>query len=119
MSAIEIRGIDHVVLRVTDVAAALRFYCDVLGCSEERRLDELATRLSALEKAISSWSHRGHPVAEPEEQTLSLPHPEFATCDDSAHISRIAAHFLCRASHQARPNPVLPSHADKMFDFGR
>ena len=41
MSAIEIRGIDHVVLRVTDVSASLRFYCDVLGCREERRLDEL------------------------------------------------------------------------------
>jgi catechol 2,3-dioxygenase-like lactoylglutathione lyase family enzyme len=41
MSAIEIRGIDHVVLRVADVSASLRFYCDVLGCREERRLDEL------------------------------------------------------------------------------
>jgi glyoxylase I family protein len=41
MSAIQIRAIDHVVLRVRDRAQALRFYCDVLGCAEERRLDEL------------------------------------------------------------------------------
>jgi glyoxylase I family protein len=34
-------GIDHVVLRVTDLEAALRFYCDVLGCREERRVDDL------------------------------------------------------------------------------
>jgi glyoxylase I family protein len=34
-------GIDHVVLRVTDLEAALRFYCSVLGCREERRVDEL------------------------------------------------------------------------------
>lgn len=34
-------GIDHVVLRVTDLDAALRFYCGVLGCNEERRVDEL------------------------------------------------------------------------------
>jgi glyoxylase I family protein len=34
-------GIDHVVLRVTDLGAALRFYCDVLGCREERRVDDL------------------------------------------------------------------------------
>ena len=34
-------GIDHVVLRVTDPEAALRFYCGVLGCREERRVDDL------------------------------------------------------------------------------
>ncbi len=38
---IEIGGLDHVVLRVRDLGAALRFYCDVLGCREERRLAEL------------------------------------------------------------------------------
>jgi catechol 2,3-dioxygenase-like lactoylglutathione lyase family enzyme len=41
MGAIEIRGIDHVVLRVRDVERALRFYCGVLGCREERRIDAL------------------------------------------------------------------------------
>jgi catechol 2,3-dioxygenase-like lactoylglutathione lyase family enzyme len=38
---IEIRGLDHVVLRVTDLERALRFYRDALGCPEERRLDAL------------------------------------------------------------------------------
>ncbi len=41
MKAIEIRGLDHVVLRVADLERALRFYCDVLGCTEERRIDAL------------------------------------------------------------------------------
>jgi catechol 2,3-dioxygenase-like lactoylglutathione lyase family enzyme len=41
MSAIEIRGIDHVVLRVRDVERAIGFYCGVLGCREERRVDGL------------------------------------------------------------------------------
>lgn len=36
MSAIEIRQIDHVVLRVRDAEASKRFYCDVLGCRVER-----------------------------------------------------------------------------------
>jgi glyoxylase I family protein len=34
-------GIDHAVLRVTDLEAALRFYCNVIGCREERRVDDL------------------------------------------------------------------------------
>ena len=40
-SAIEIRGLDHVVLRVADVDRSLYFYCDVLGCAVERRIDAL------------------------------------------------------------------------------
>ena len=41
MTAIEIVGLDHVVLRVADLARAERFYREVLGCAEERRLDDL------------------------------------------------------------------------------
>ena len=41
MSAIELRGIDHIVLRVQDLDAALRFYTSVLGCAVERRVDEI------------------------------------------------------------------------------
>jgi catechol 2,3-dioxygenase-like lactoylglutathione lyase family enzyme len=41
MKTLDILGLDHVVLRVSDVAASLRFYCDVLGCVEERRLDAI------------------------------------------------------------------------------
>lgn len=37
----QLRRLDHVVLRVRDVAAMQAFYCDVLGCSVERRQDEL------------------------------------------------------------------------------
>ena len=35
----QLRQIDHVVLRVKDVAAMQAFYCDVLGCTVERRQD--------------------------------------------------------------------------------
>jgi len=34
-------GLDHVVLRVRDLEAALRFYVGMLGCSEERRIEQL------------------------------------------------------------------------------
>jgi glyoxylase I family protein len=41
MPAINIRDIDHIVLRVIDLDRMLRFYCDVLGCTVERRQDAI------------------------------------------------------------------------------
>jgi catechol 2,3-dioxygenase-like lactoylglutathione lyase family enzyme len=38
---IRIREIDHLVLRVVDLDAMLRFYCDALGCTVERRRDDI------------------------------------------------------------------------------
>lgn len=38
---IAIREIDHVVLRVADLARMQRFYGEVLGCAEVRRQDEI------------------------------------------------------------------------------
>lgn len=37
----EIQRIDHLVLRVADEPASLRFYCEALGCVVERRRDDL------------------------------------------------------------------------------
>jgi len=41
MRPIEIRGLDHVVLRISDLSRSLRFYVELLGCREERRNDAL------------------------------------------------------------------------------
>jgi glyoxylase I family protein len=38
---IHIREIDHLVLRVADLDRMLRFYCELLGCTVERRLDSI------------------------------------------------------------------------------
>jgi glyoxylase I family protein len=40
-SMIRIREIDHVVLRVIDLDRMLHFYCEVLGCTIERRQDAI------------------------------------------------------------------------------
>ncbi len=37
----QLTSIDHVVIRVTDLDVMLGFYCDVLGCSVERRRDDI------------------------------------------------------------------------------
>ncbi len=36
-----IKGLDHVVLRVADLERAIGFYCEVLGCREERRVESI------------------------------------------------------------------------------
>jgi len=36
-----IRGLDHIVLRVANLDAMLHFYVDVLGCTMERRQEEI------------------------------------------------------------------------------
>ena len=38
---IHIREIDHLVLRVVNLDKMLRFYCDLLGCTVERRQDQM------------------------------------------------------------------------------
>ncbi len=38
---IQLSHIDHIVLRVRDPARMIAFYCEVLGCTVERRQDEI------------------------------------------------------------------------------
>src|SRR5580704_3829698 len=38
---VTVTGLDHVVLRVTDMDRAISFYGDVLGCPVERRLESI------------------------------------------------------------------------------
>lgn len=48
-----LRRIDHVVLRVRDEASMVAFYCDVLGCTVERRQDAIGlVQLRAGESLI-------------------------------------------------------------------
>src|ERR1700746_3092478 len=43
-----VQGIDHIVLRVRQLARSLKFYCDLLGCTVEREQPELGlTQLRA------------------------------------------------------------------------
>lgn len=38
---LKLQGLDHLVLRVVDLDAMMHFYVDVLGCTVERRQDEI------------------------------------------------------------------------------
>ena len=60
MSAFQIRGIDHVVLRCINVDEMLRFYCDVLGCTIAKRNERLGLiHLSAGTAMIDLVSANG------------------------------------------------------------
>ena len=100
-NAIEIEGLDHVVLRVRDLAAALRFYGDVLGCAEERRLDDLGlVQLRAGRTLIdlvpldSELGRRGG--AGPGRQGRNLEHfcLRIARFDEAALRAHLAAHGI-------------------------
>jgi glyoxylase I family protein len=41
LNVIQPKGLDHIVLRVSNMERSIAFYRDVLGCLEERRVDEL------------------------------------------------------------------------------
>ena len=41
MNAIAIRNIDHVVVRAVDLERSIKFYCEILGCHVERRVDRI------------------------------------------------------------------------------
>jgi catechol 2,3-dioxygenase-like lactoylglutathione lyase family enzyme len=40
-TALQVRGLDHIVLRCRDAEALTRFYCDVLGCTVEKRQEKI------------------------------------------------------------------------------
>ncbi len=62
MSAISIRNIDHVVLRAADLDRAIRFYCDILGCSEERRVEAIGlVQLRAGSAMIDLFDTKDNP----------------------------------------------------------
>ncbi len=75
MNAIDIRGLDHVVIRVAELERSLAFYRDALGCSEERRIDAIGliqlragASLIDLVPIDSPLGRAGGPAAPPVEQ---------------------------------------------------
>lgn len=101
MSAIEIRGIDHVVLRVRDVDRSLAFYCGVLGCREERRIEALglvqlragASLIDLVDVASPLGRAGGPPPGDPEKEGRNVDHValQLASFDETAIRERLLA----------------------------
>jgi glyoxylase I family protein len=106
MTPFEIRGLDHVVLRVTDLERSLAFYREVLGCSEERRIEALGlyqlragAALIDLVPVDSPLGRIGGPP--PGERARNLDH--FALQLDCFDEARIRAHL---EKHGVEPGDV-------------
>ena len=98
-SGIQVVGLDHLVLRVADLACSLAFYTDVLGATEERRLDDLGLiqlRLGAhLIDLVPIDSELGRAGgAGPGEEGRNLDHfaLELATFDEAKLRAHLDAH---------------------------
>lgn len=103
---LRIREIDHLVLRVADLDAMLRFYRDALGCNVERRLDAIGlVQLRAGQSMLdlvpvdSELGRMGG--AAPGREGRNLDH--FCFRVDPFDAGAIRAHLQ---AHGAQPGPV-------------
>ncbi len=70
-----IKGLDHVVLRVADLDRAVRFYCEVLGCTEERRVASISlVQLRAGASLIDLVPAKGVPEVPRDQEAGNMDH---------------------------------------------
>ncbi len=73
--SIAIQGLDHVVLRVADLERAVRFYCEVLGCTEERRVESIPlVQLRAGASLIDLGPAGGKPEGPRDQEAGNMDH---------------------------------------------
>ena len=106
---IRIGEIDHVVLRVRDLAAVQRFYCDVLGCREERRQDDIGlVQLRAGASLVDLVSVDGrigrHGGAAPGAEGRNMDHfcLRVEDYDEAAILAHLRAHGVSLGSIGSR-----------------
>lgn len=104
-----IRNLDHVVLRVADLAQALRFYCTVLGCREERRQDELGlvqlragTQLIDLVDVAAPLGRQGGPAPGRTGHNMDHLCLRLEPFDETAIRAHLATHGIAAGATERR-----------------
>jgi len=107
--------LDHVVLRVRDMDAALAFYSGALGCTEERRIDRLGlvqlragNALIDLADLAGELGRQGGPG--PAEEGRNMEH--FCLRIDPFDAEAIAAHLR---AHGVEPGEVATRYGADGF----
>ena len=103
-----IKGLDHVVLRYREVERGVRFYCEVLGCTLEKRQDDIGlTQLRAGTTLIDLVDVTGkigrEGGAAPGRQGRNMDH--FCLRIEPFDAAAIAAHLR---AHGVEPGEVMP-----------
>ncbi len=103
---LRIKQLDHLVLRVTDLPAMMRFYTDVLGCSVEKTREDLGlyqlragSSLIDLVPVDGPLGRKGG--AAPGKEARNLDH--FCLRIDPYDAEAILAHLR---AHGAQPGPI-------------
>lgn len=106
---IAIREIDHIVLRVVDLDATIRFYCDVLGCRIERRQDDIGliqlragASLVDLVPVEGKLGRAGGAAPGPEGRNLDHVCFRVEPFDEAAIRAHLAAHGVRTAPSESR-----------------
>ncbi len=92
-------GLDHVVIRATDIAAMTRFYRDVLGCTEARMREDIGLyHLQAGQSMIdlvdvaAPAGQRGGPAPGPDGNNVDHFAIRIADFDEARLRAHLAAH---------------------------
>ena len=98
MNVIQPKGLDHVVIRVSNMERSIAFYRDVLGCPVERRLDEVGLVQLRAGKSLVDLVDIGSPLGragggEPIANARNMDHfaialASFDEASIRAHLSR-------------------------------
>ncbi len=105
--AIRVLGIDHVVLRVRDIERALAFYRDVLGCREERRVDDLVQlragrALIDLVDVASPLGREGGAAPAKEGRNVDHVALRIAVFDEARLVDHLTAHGVAPGEVERR-----------------
>ncbi len=96
-----ILGIDHVVLRVSDVERSIAFYCGVLGCTVERRLEDAGIYQLRAGRALidlidvaAPLGRKGGPAPGPDGHNMDHFALRIEAFDEAAIRAHLASHGI-------------------------
>ena len=121
---IRIREIDHLVLRVVDLDRMLHFYCDVLGCTIERRQESIGlVQLRAGRSLVDLVPIDGElgsaGGAAPGIEVRNLDHSRYGAEGEGPPIYVTVPRTLDVVIHdkvEMKQLPAGPWHHDRAFD---